>query len=428
MVSNKSEHNLNRPVLIVANSSWYLNHYRSLLIKELKNNFKYVIALSPIDSSTYKLSRNILHIPFRIDRSGGLSPFSLLISLSRMLFIVRALKPSLIHSHTLKANFITSVIASLYGIPIIYSFAGMGRMFTKSSFKKFIFIRILKIIFFFSSMKRVSKFKIKKNQTRCKYIFQNPRDLQFVKSVIKPSNEVLENFSLIPGSGLPEIYQNKFNQVQNNWIKNLPNKSTHFQIEKIKFIYCGRLIKSKGIYEFVKIANVLNKNQYYIYGDFDEIYKKNNLKNELIKKNNVKLQGNVINPLLNHLNDFPILLLLSQYGEGLPRTMLEAMSLGIPVISTKIAACELFDSRHLYLLDTNDLKGLENALENIIIDFKSGKLKLKLLNARDLVTNKYSEMQIVQDTLEIYKKQLENKSIGFLNSKDINDFNLWISK
>ena len=122
------------------------------------------------------------------------------------------------------------------------------------------------------------------------------------------------------------------------------------------------------------------------------------------------------------------LLLLSQYGEGLPRTILEAMSLGIPVVSTKIAACQLFDSRYLYLLDSTDIKEIENALENVLIDFKSGKLKEKLLNSRNLIKDKYSEVQIVQDTLKIYKRELENKSINYLNSKDLDDFNLWISK
>lgn len=424
-------HNLNRPILIVANSSWYLNHYRSLLIKELKNNYKYVIAMCPIDSSTNKLSKYILHIPLRIDRSGGLSPISLLISLIRMFFIVRALKPSLIHSHTLKANFITSIISAFYGIPVIYSFAGMGRMFSSSSYKKFVFNRILRIMFFFSSLIRVSKFKIKKNEIRCNYIFQNPRDLKFVNSVVKPSKKIFENFSLIPGSGVPELYFKNVKSIQNGWIKDSPNKLIPFEIDKIKFIFCGRLIKSKGIYEFCKIANFLNKNEYYVYGDFDKISDENSnentLKQELIFNKNTKLLGNVANPLLNHLNDFPILLLLSEYGEGLPRTIIEAMSLCIPVVSTKIAACELFDSRYLYLLDSKNLEHFKNVLENILIDYKKGILKQKLLNSRNLVQNKYSEIQIVDDTIKLYRKNLENKNISYLNSKDHNDFNLWIS-
>ena len=429
MVSKNNK--LNRPILIVSNSSWYLNHYRSLLIKELIKNYKYVIAISPIDSSTKILSKYILHIPFRIDRSGGLSPLSLLFSVLRMLFIVRALKPSLIHSHTLKANFINSIISSFYGIPIIYSFAGMGRMFLSSRFKRFIFTNILKSIYFFSSIKRVSKFKIKTNQMRCKYIFQNPRDLRFMKNIIKPNKVDLENFLLIPGSGLPSVYIEKEKEIENGWITNSSLKSIPMEIDKIKLIYCGRLIKSKGIYDFNKLTNVLNKNKYYVYGEFDKNSKinnkKNKLKQELENNKNLVLRGNICNPLFNHLDGFPVLLLLSQYGEGLPRTMIEAMSLCIPVIATKIAACELFDEKNIYLLSSNDVKNVEEVLEKLLLDYKEGQLKQKLLDSRDLVKENYSETKIVSDTLKIYSNEIEKEDLDYLNLKDIDNFNLWIS-
>ena len=41
-----------RPVLVVANSSWYLWHYRKLLLQRLQANREHVIALSPVDSTT----------------------------------------------------------------------------------------------------------------------------------------------------------------------------------------------------------------------------------------------------------------------------------------------------------------------------------------------------------------------------------------
>ena len=55
-------------------------------------------------------------------------------------------------------------------------------------------------------------------------------------------------------------------------------------------------------------------------------------------------------------------------------------------------------------------------MENILTDYKSGKLKRKLLDARNLIKDEYSEIKIVQDTPKIYKKEL-NKSLPYLNSK-----------
>ena len=43
---------IKRPPLLISNSSWYLIHYRKLLISELKNIYSQVVTLSPIDKSS----------------------------------------------------------------------------------------------------------------------------------------------------------------------------------------------------------------------------------------------------------------------------------------------------------------------------------------------------------------------------------------
>ena len=424
--------NPNRPILVVSNSSWYLLHYRKLLLKKLKKNYKYILAMSPIDSSTNKLSQILLHIPWRIYRSSGLSPLSLMSSLIRMIFIVRALKPLLIHSHTLKANLITSIVSSFYGIPTIYSFAGMGRLSSESNLKKVFFKIIIKLIFFFSSLQRVSKYKLRKEEFRCKYIFQNPRDMKLVKSIIKPNKKVSSNLFLIPGSGLPDDYLRKNIEVKNNWLDINPLNNNLFKDNKIDFIYCGRLIKSKGIFDYIKMASGDKINNYFVYGDLDKLSKKNieslNLFHLKLKYQNLIFKGNVKNPLLNHLKSFPILLLLSNYGEGLPRTILEAMSLSIPVISTKIAACDIFDSRYIYLLDSNSQEEITSVVGQIKKDFHNGDLKIKLDKAKDLTTENFNEFKIVKETLKIYSKQLDLQNTNYLNLKDLDDLNEWIAK
>ena len=70
-----------RPILITSNSSWYLNHYRKLLISKLKNRSKNLIALSPIDSSSKELSKLLLHIPLKISRKNSFNLIYLITSL-----------------------------------------------------------------------------------------------------------------------------------------------------------------------------------------------------------------------------------------------------------------------------------------------------------------------------------------------------------
>ena len=69
-----SQENKYRPVILIANSSWYLCHYRSLLIQEISLKNK-LITIAPIDKSSKELSKNSIFIPWRIHRTNDLNFF-----------------------------------------------------------------------------------------------------------------------------------------------------------------------------------------------------------------------------------------------------------------------------------------------------------------------------------------------------------------
>ena len=56
-----------------------------------------------------------------------------------MIFIVKAIKPKLIHSHTIKSNLATSISALISDIPNVLSFTGLGRLSKGNFLKKDIF-------------------------------------------------------------------------------------------------------------------------------------------------------------------------------------------------------------------------------------------------------------------------------------------------
>ena len=49
----------------------------------------------------------------------------------------------------------------------------------------------------------------------------------------------------------------------------------------------------------------------------------------------------------------------SNYGEGFPRGILEAICLGIPVIATKNASAENFDDSNVFLIKDNKVKTIK---------------------------------------------------------------------
>ena len=83
-----------RPIVFVANSSWYLMHYRNGLIKECSKRNK-VITISPIDQSTEYLSSISLHLSWRMQRKKDQDIFELFFSTLRMFFLLKAIKPTI---------------------------------------------------------------------------------------------------------------------------------------------------------------------------------------------------------------------------------------------------------------------------------------------------------------------------------------------
>ena len=100
-----------------------------------------------------------------------------------MLFLVRAIKPRLVHSHTLKANLLAVVITAFFGVPCVLSFAGLGRLSKASGFSRMAFLLVLKITFF-SAYQRCSRWCWKSAPSRTALIFQNPVDQKLFQNCI----------------------------------------------------------------------------------------------------------------------------------------------------------------------------------------------------------------------------------------------------
>ena len=119
---------IKRPPLLISNSSWYLIHYRKLLISELKKSYSQIVTLSPIDKSSGELSKISLFIPWNINRSESYNLLSLSRSLIKLILLIRGIKPGFIHSHTLLSNLLVAFVGSIFSIPTVLSFPGLGKL------------------------------------------------------------------------------------------------------------------------------------------------------------------------------------------------------------------------------------------------------------------------------------------------------------
>lgn len=380
-------------IVITGNCNWTLLNFRLALIKFLLKKKYEVYVIGPNDKyrDIFK-KKKINFLPVEMN-SHGTNILSELKTFFNYFKIYKKLKPNLIHNFTIKPIIWSSLSAKLLNINnVINTVTGLGIYFYEK--KKSLIAKILIFLLKVSC----NKYFI--------YTFQNQDDINlFDKLGIANKKQSY----LINGSGVP-LFKLK---------KKIKKKKI------INFLMYSRFIKSKGILEYVKAGGIITKkfknctNFIYI-GGWKKINKQNtnnpwlnpsislNAKyfEYLCKKNKVTWIEHQDNPL-KYLDTSDIFVLPTYY-EGLPRSVLEAMSKSKLVITTNITPCKvLIDNfKDGILVKPKSISSLVKAmtyvLNNTEVINKMGHL------ARTKIKKKFSNKIILQNYLNIYNKLLYN--------------------
>ena len=171
-----------------------------------------------------------------------------------------------------------------------------------------------------------------------------------------------------------------------------PNKNL-YNIKTNKLLFLGAIGKRKGIFDLIETMKILQRKKIdtklYLYGpDVTEGI------NDIIKKNNlsdyIEYRGWLDNESKKNIFTHEIALnILPSYNEGLPMTILETMSYGIPNISTNVAAIpEVLNMNNGYINKPGDYKSVAKE----IIEFLQDEAKRKMLsnNAYQTILNSFS--------------------------------------
>jgi glycosyltransferase involved in cell wall biosynthesis len=154
-----------------------------------------------------------------------------------------------------------------------------------------------------------------------------------------------------------EYNQNTF------WFPNVRNKPNIQRESKFRkrFVFISQLYKSKGVDEILKASNLLDDDYIIdLYGPLRDNYKL-----EYFDKFQANYKGSLKpDEVLNTMNQYDVIVLASYYpGEGYPGVVIEALSLGKPVIVTDLDSIkEMVDESCAIFVKPKSAEDIKNAM------------------------------------------------------------------
>ncbi|MBI2018530.1 glycosyltransferase family 4 protein [Candidatus Daviesbacteria bacterium] len=178
--------------------------------------------------------------------------------------------------------------------------------------------------------------------------------------------------------------------------------------DKFIVLFVGRLIEVKGVKKIFDLAKVLKDMRFVIIGLGPLAHQ---LKQKSSSYKNVEFVGKIDNenlPLYYSAADIlliPSQLIEQEYGEGIPRVMIEALSCGLPVISTKSGAISDIFSDRIGILVEDDIESMRKAIEK----FYKNKIYYQIIaeNCRRYALNHFSinNAHIIEESLFWFLKK-----------------------
>jgi glycosyltransferase involved in cell wall biosynthesis len=317
-------------IAFVANTSWSIYKFRLYLIEKLLAKGYSIFVLAPRDPYTalFEEIPGLTYLELSHFRGKSISPFQDRLLLKELFHHYRTIRPHLIFHYTIKANIIGTRAAAKARIPSVSVITGLGYAFSG--------IPLIGAV-----VKQMYRSVLRKS-TEVWFLNDDDREFFTSKRLVNPKKTFI-----LPGEGVDSerFYAAPYGPRQDS----NPGPADHppsgeARRDFVTFLLIGRMIRHKGIFEFVEAAGRLRQQglsvQCQLLGFFDE-------KNPVaIRRQQVEewdRQG--IISYLGHTDDVvPYIekadcIVLPSYREGMPLSLLEGGSMCKALIATDTAGC-----------------------------------------------------------------------------------------
>lgn len=349
-------------VLIIAGYTPSLINFRGDLITEMVKSGHEVIAMGPevgYEDELNRLGAKFIQLPLKRASS---NPFEDILLINRIRRILKREQPDIVLGYTIKPVIYGSIAAKIAGIKNIFSMVtGLGYVFLATGLKGTIIRKISKTLY--------------KVAFRCcdKVFFQNPDDMnEFINNKLIQQQQCV----LVHGSG---VNLKKFRPTP------LPKKPV--------FLMICRILKDKGVREYLEAAKRVKQDYpeacFQLLGPFDKNPNSLNYKDiePYILDGSIEYLGET-KDVRSFIGKCSIYVLPS-YREGTPRTVLEAMAMSRPIITTDAPGCRetVIDGKNGFLIPVRDVKTLSEKMSWFIEN--QDKVDTMAKNSLDMCQTKY---------------------------------------
>lgn len=180
----------------------------------------------------------------------------------------------------------------------------------------------------------------------------------------------------------------------------------------IKLLFLGEIGKRKGIYDILEVLHkdityFKNRISFRIGGNLEELKLIETIERYKLT-DFVKFEGWVKGDKKNECLNWADIFILPSYNEGLPIAILESMSYGLPIISTKVGGIPeiLLNHQNGILISPGNLEEIDNALRFFIEN--KHKIAEYGANARETI-NGYRAEVVIEKLNQLYKSLIQQK-------------------
>ncbi len=371
-------------IAIVVNSAWGAYNFRFNLANSLRQLGHDVVFIFKYDNDySEKLQKDFKCYDLQMN-SSSISPLQNIKTLVNLINIYKKVKPDIVCHFTIKPNIYGSIAAKVCSIPSIGNITGLGTLFIKASAATYFAKKLYKLSLMFPN----------------KVFFQNKSDQQYFIDNKMVQKSIV---GLLPGSG---VDIEKFKPIK-----------VASQKEKFIFLLVSRLLKDKGVYEFIDAIKIIRKTyskkqvEFQILGDASSDNK--------TAIHHSKLESWINDGLINYLGVTDKVeefisrcdcVVLASYREGMPRSILEAFSMGKPAIVSNVPGCvDIVD--HMVNGLICEVKSPQDLAKNMVLMINTSQESRDKMGkrGREKIENLFDEKIVINAYIDMINKIMDNE-------------------